>query len=86
MRHVLCHGGLPDIDAELEQFAMDPWCSPERVGDAHLTNELANVLCCAWPPTTPSRLPAPIDPETSTMPADHGLRLDKLQCMPGAKR
>src|SRR5260370_35238300 len=42
-RHVFCHGGLPDIDAKLEQFAVDPRCSPKRVRDAHVANELANV-------------------------------------------
>src|ERR1700746_1884036 len=47
--HVFCHGGLPDIDAKLEQFAMDPWRSPKRVRDAHVANELANVLRCLWP-------------------------------------
>jgi hypothetical protein len=45
-RHVFCHGGLPDIDTKLEQFAMDPRCSPKRVRDAHVANELANVLRC----------------------------------------
>src|SRR5712692_10034608 len=29
--HVFCHGGLPDIDAKLEQFAVDPWRSPKWV-------------------------------------------------------
>src|SRR6478672_7766185 len=47
--HVLCHGGLPDIDAKLEQFAMDPWRSPKRVRDAHVANELANVRRRLWP-------------------------------------
>src|SRR5262249_2549953 len=37
-RHIFCNGCLPDIDSELEQFAMDPGCSRERVRDAHLTN------------------------------------------------
>jgi hypothetical protein len=32
---------LPDIDAKLEEFAMDPRCAPERVRDADLSNELA---------------------------------------------
>jgi hypothetical protein len=27
--HVFCHGGLPDIDAKLEQLTVDPWCSPK---------------------------------------------------------
>src|SRR5260221_149725 len=47
--HVFCHGGLPDIDAKLEQFAMDSRCSPKRVRDAHVANELANVSRCLWP-------------------------------------
>jgi hypothetical protein len=45
--HVFCHGGLPDIDAKLEQFAMDPRCSPKRVRSAHVANELANVRRCS---------------------------------------
>jgi hypothetical protein len=27
-RHILCNGGLPDIDAELEKLTMNPWCAP----------------------------------------------------------
>ena len=34
--HVLGHAGLSDIDAELEEFAMDPRRSPQRIGNAHL--------------------------------------------------
>src|SRR6476619_1810303 len=49
LRHVLCHCGLADIDAELEQLAVDPWCPPQWVRDTHLANELANVCCCSWP-------------------------------------
>src|SRR5258707_7552107 len=47
--HVFRHGGLPDIDAKLEQFAVDPRRSPKRVRDAHVVNELANVRRCLWP-------------------------------------
>src|SRR5262249_25166105 len=53
-RHVFCHGGLPDIDAKLEQFAVDPWRSPKRVRNAYVANELANVRRCLWPATTRS--------------------------------
>ena len=53
-RHVFCHGGLPDIDAKLEQFAVDPRCSPKRVRDAHVANELANVRRRLWPATARS--------------------------------
>src|SRR6478736_8988154 len=33
-RHMLGDAGLADLDAELEQFAMDPRRPPQRVGDA----------------------------------------------------
>ena len=43
LRHVFCNCGLADIDPELEQFAVNPWRSPQRIRTAHLENELANV-------------------------------------------
>src|SRR5438874_8385366 len=80
-RHVFCHAGLSDIDAKLEQFAVDPRCSPKRVRDAHVANELANVCRCLWPATTRSGFPAPIGSEPSAVPADHRLRLENFQCV-----
>src|SRR5262249_36434775 len=80
-RHVFCHGGLPDIDAKLEQFAVNPWCSPKRVRGAHVANELANVRRRLWPAAARSGLPAPIGSETSAVPADHRLRLENFQCV-----
>src|SRR5215831_15092751 len=80
-RHVFCHGGLPDIDAKLEQFAVDPRCFPKRVRGAHVANELANVRRCLWSATTWSGFPAPIGSETSAVPADHRLRLEDFQCV-----
>jgi hypothetical protein len=40
--HIFGHAGLTDIDAKLEKLAMDPRCSPQRIGDAHLADKLAN--------------------------------------------
>ena len=34
--HVLGDAGLADLDAELEQLAMDPRRSPQRIGNAHV--------------------------------------------------
>jgi hypothetical protein len=34
---------LADLDTELEQFAVDPARTPERVGDAHLPNRISNL-------------------------------------------
>src|ERR1700724_2093020 len=37
--HVLGHARLSDIDAELEEFSMDPRRSPQRIGNAHLADQ-----------------------------------------------
>ena len=34
--HILGNAGLPDIDPEPEQFAMNARRAPQRIGDAHL--------------------------------------------------
>src|SRR5258708_1381178 len=73
-RPVFCHGGLPDIDAKLAQFALDPRCSPKRVRDAHVANELANVRRGLWSATNRSGFPAQIGSDPSAVPADHRLR------------
>jgi hypothetical protein len=39
--HIFGHAGLADIDAKLEKLAMDPRCSPQRIGAAHLADRLA---------------------------------------------
>src|SRR5260370_42377349 len=41
--HVLRDSCLADLDAELEQLTMDPGCSPQRVGAAHLPNQVTNL-------------------------------------------
>ena len=58
--HVLGHAGLSDIDAELEEFSMDPRRSPQRIGNAHLANKLAYLKRNCWPATPRFRFPAPI--------------------------
>ena len=73
--HVFCDRGLANIDPEFEQFAMNPWCSPQRVSNAHLENEVANVRRCLWPTAARSRSPAPVRSETGTMPTDQPIRM-----------
>src|ERR1700737_1884427 len=58
--HVLGHAGLSDVDAELEQFSMDPRRSPRRIGSAHLADQLAYIQPNCWPATPRFRFPAPI--------------------------
>jgi len=69
-RHVLCDRGLSDIDAELEQFAVYPRCTPKRVCDTHLANEAANIGSCLRPAPARSGFPAPIGSESGAVPAD----------------
>jgi len=77
--HILGHARLSDIDAELEQLAMDPRRAPQRIGNAHLADQPADLRRQSGPATTASRLPAPIRPKTSAMPADNGVRLNDRQ-------
>src|SRR5580692_6821238 len=57
--HVLGHARLSDIDAELEEFSMDPRRSPQRIGNAHLADEPAYLRRYNWPAPTAPRLPPP---------------------------
>src|ERR1700716_2284871 len=85
-RHILCNGGLRDIDAELEKLAMNPWCAPQWVGETHLANEMTNFQRGLWTATAKSRFPTPIRSETGTMPTDHRLRLDDRESVQHAGR
>jgi hypothetical protein len=67
--------------AEVHAKAVDPRCSPKRVRDAHVANELANVRRCRWPATARSGFPAPIGSKSGTVPTDHRLRLENFQCI-----
>jgi hypothetical protein len=55
--HILSDRGLADLDAQLEQTIMDPRRIPERVGAAHLPNQITNLPMHRRPPG--SRTPTP---------------------------
>src|SRR5262249_7663240 len=77
--HVLGDRGLSDIDPELEQFSVYPGCAPQRICNAHLADQAANV-CWYWRPATErSGLPAPIGSKPSTVPAQQRCRPDNLE-------
>src|ERR1035441_1270603 len=81
----LGHARLSDIDPELEQFSMDPRPAPQRIGNAHLADQPADLQWHNRPATTASRLPAPIRPETRAMPADNGVRLNDRQSIANSR-
>src|SRR5258708_1452907 len=66
--HVLAHAGLSDIDAELEEFSMDPRRSPQRIGNAHLADKLAYLRRYSWSAPTAPRLPLPVRSEARAVP------------------
>jgi hypothetical protein len=84
--HILGHARLSDIDAELEQFSMDPRRAPQWIGNAHLVDQPADFERHNRPAATASRLPAPIKPKTRTMPADKGVRLNDRQRIANSRK
>src|SRR5258708_16394127 len=69
--HVFSHARLSDRDVELEQLSMDPWRSPQWVGDAHLVDQSAYFPRNCWPATTRPRLPAPVQTEARPAPFNY---------------
>src|ERR1700733_2484412 len=74
--HIFGHAGLADIDAKLEKLAMDPRCSPQRIGAAHLADKLAYFYRHGRSSAGVLRFPSPIRSKSPTVPTDYGLRSD----------
>src|SRR5713226_8000755 len=74
--HVDRNRGLGDLDAELEQLAMDLGSAPERVLKTHSSDQVAHLF--ADPRSTPERsgLPSPISGKTHSMPTHNSLGPD----------
>ncbi len=54
--------------------------SPARIGEAHLTDQIAKFRRYRWATFATPTLPCPIEAKTPAMPGDNGLRLDNEQC------
>ena len=66
---------LTDVDAELQEFAVETWRTPQRVRLRHRTNQRA-YLGGDGRPATPATLPRPEEAKASPMPREDGVRLD----------
>src|SRR5215470_1537155 len=58
---------------------MDPRRAPERVGKAHVADQLTYLKRHGRPSAARPRLPAPVRSESDTVPTDHGVRFDNRQ-------
>ena len=78
--HVLGYRGLADIDPQLEQLAVDTWCTPKWIVLRHLADQIPDLSPRPWTsrPTHPA-LPSPVVPEPLPVPADHSLRLNNVE-------
>jgi len=81
--HVFGDRGLANFDAELEELAMDPGRTPERVGEA---DELPDFECHLRSAAASSRFPSPEQTKTSTMPTDDGRWFHDRQGVHDARR
>ena len=76
--HILGDSRLSDLEVELQQFAMDPRCSPQGIFFAHSSDEIAQFPVDLGPACTVSGLPAPVGSEPCPMPPQDGVRLNKV--------
>jgi hypothetical protein len=72
---------LPDVDAELDKFAMHPRCAPEWVGKAHRTDQAAYFERHRRPAPANSQFPTPIGSKPRSVPTDHGVWVDDRRCV-----
>src|SRR5947209_17064793 len=61
--HVLRHRRLRDRQAELQQLAVDPRRTPQRIRAAHLPYQIPQVPPNRGPTPSASTLPCPVEPE-----------------------
>jgi hypothetical protein len=78
--HVFAHTRFPDVDAELKQFAVNPWRAPQRLFPTHASDQVPSISGDCWSSRLPvSDLPGPKQTEALAMPSNHGLGLDDHQ-------
>ena len=73
------NGAFEDRDAEHLQFAMNPRCTPQRIGGRHSFDQSANLGGRSGPTSPPAigfRQPGPESAKPFALPADDGVSLD----------
>src|SRR5215472_4274074 len=79
--HVFAYTGLADVDAQLEEFAVDARGAPKRVVAAHSPNQLSDLLGHRRASGSPAAgLPSPEQAESLTVPGNHRIRFYDAEC------
>jgi hypothetical protein len=68
-----------DLEAELQQFAMDLRRTPVRILSCHAADQSTNLIADSRPAATRPRSPAPVQTKARPMPPDHRLRFHNDQ-------
>ena len=74
--HILRDAGLSDLKAELEQLAVDARRSPQRIVNAHPSDEHAQVPIDLRPTSKGAGFPTPVPAEAGSVPSHEGLGVD----------
>src|SRR5215469_2984276 len=79
-QHVLGDTALADVDAELEQLAVNARCPPRGILPTHPGNQVSSLAGNRWPSAlSPPNLPAPKQAKAHAMPSHNRVRLDDGQ-------
>jgi hypothetical protein len=74
--HVDRNRGLGDLDAELEQLAMDLGSAPQRVLETHSSDEIAHLFADLRSAPERTGFPSPVGGKTHSMPTHNSLGPD----------
>ena len=73
------HGSFGDDQTQFQEFSVNLGCTPSCILFRHLADQRSNLCGDLRSATARSRMPAPVEAETSPMPADDGLGFDDLE-------
>src|SRR4029078_916086 len=71
--HILRDAGLSDLKAELEQLAVDARRPPQRIVNAHTSDQRAQVRVDLRPTFKGAGFPTPVPAEAGSAPSHQGL-------------
>src|SRR5205823_5373413 len=74
--HVLRHARLSDLEAELEQLAMNARRTPQRIFGAHPPDQCAQIRIDLWPTSRGTGFPTPVPAKAGPTPTYESLRSD----------